>query len=208
MLSPSIRSQLRFTWRYLCGDAPWDHGTVPPEIAAWVAAREAAGDPPARALDLGCGTGTSSLFLAAHGWNVTGIDFAPNAIPSARRKANRATLPGQITFRTGDVSRLDFLPAQPPFDLAVDVGCLHVVAPDQRLGYAAHLKRLMRPGATILLYAFMPHIGRSGRPAGIDPAEIEALFGLDFEIVAHVPGQDTARVRPSAWYTLRRVDRP
>ncbi len=206
MLSPSIRSRLRFTWRYLRGDAPWDRGIVPPEITAWVAAHAAAGNPPGRALDLGCGTGTSSLFLAAHGWDVMGIDFAPNAIRTARRKAARAELAGRATFRVGDVARLDDV--QPPFGLAVDVGCLHVLGPDQRLGYAAHLKRLTRPGAAYLLYGFMPHIGRSGRPAGLDPAGVEALFGPDFEIVARVPGQDTARVRPSAWYTLRRVDRP
>lgn len=208
MLPPSIRSRLRFTWRYLRGDAPWDRGIVPPEIAAWVAAHAAAGHPPGRALDLGCGTGTSSLFLAAHGWDVTGIDFAPNAIRAARRKADRADLAGRVTFRAGDVSRLDVLPAQPPFDLAVDVGCLHVLDPGARRGYTAHLKRLTRPGAAYLLYAFMPHTGHGGRPVGIDPAGVDALLGPDFEVIASVPGQDTARARPSAWYTLRRLDRP
>jgi SAM-dependent methyltransferase len=209
MLPPSIRSRLRFSWRYLRGDAPWDRGIVPPEITAWVAAREAAGDPPGRALDLGCGTGTSSLFLAAHGWKVTGIDFAPNAIVAARRKAHRADVADRCTFRTGDVTSLDFLPTQAPFDLAIDVGCLHVLDPEPRRGYAAHLKRLTQPGTTYLLYAFMPHVSaHSGRHVGIDPAGVAALFGPEFEVVSSMPGTDSARGRSSNWYTLIRVGQP
>ena len=41
---------------------------------------------PGRALDLGCGTGTDSIYLAQHGWDVTGVDMVPRALDIARRK--------------------------------------------------------------------------------------------------------------------------
>lgn len=38
-----------------------------------------AGTPPGKALGFGCGTGTNAITLARHGWQVTGVDFAPKA---------------------------------------------------------------------------------------------------------------------------------
>ena len=34
---------------------------------------------PGRAVDLGCGTGANTVYLARRGFDVTGIDFAPAA---------------------------------------------------------------------------------------------------------------------------------
>lgn len=45
---------------------------------------------PGRAIDVGCGVGDNAIFLAQHGFTVTGIDFAPAAIDRARRKARDA----------------------------------------------------------------------------------------------------------------------
>ena len=36
--------------------------------------------PAGPALDLGCGTGDSSIYLVQHGWKVTGVDFVPKAL--------------------------------------------------------------------------------------------------------------------------------
>ena len=43
--------------------------------------------PAGRALDLGCGTGRNSVYLARHSWNVTGVDFVEHAITLARARA-------------------------------------------------------------------------------------------------------------------------
>lgn len=199
-----MRRRLRFIWRYLRGDAPWDSGVAPPEIVAWIAAAERNGRPPGRALDLGCGTGTISLYLAGHGWDVVGVDFAPNAIWRARRKARRAGLSSRAVFLSADVSRPDFLEDAGLFDLLIDVGCMHSLAPQPRASYAANLARLARPGATYLLYAFEPRLGSDGRVMGMDRASLEALIGGALALVDYVPGEDAAQSAASAWYTWQR----
>ena len=44
---------------------------------------------PCRALELGCGTGTNSVWLAQQGFEVTGIDLAPLAVEQAEQRAQR-----------------------------------------------------------------------------------------------------------------------
>lgn len=69
--------------------ASWDeryrvHGLVwggPPN--RWVV-EELTDAPPGRALDLACGEGRNALWLAAHGWQVTAVDFSAVAIGKAR----------------------------------------------------------------------------------------------------------------------------
>jgi SAM-dependent methyltransferase len=202
-----MQRRLQFMWRYLRDDAPWDSGIVPPEIVSWLEAAEASGAPPGRALDLGCGTGTTSIYLAAHGWDVAGVDFAPNAIRRARRAARQRTLPGTTHFLSADVSRPDLLDHAPTFDLVVDVGCMHGLSAAQRSGYAANVTRLTHPGATFLLYAFMPALSRDGqRRIGIDVDGLRALLGPAFDVVDYTVGEEVTTPRPSAWYTLRRTE--
>src|SRR5918998_2372971 len=52
--------------------------------------REITGLQPGRALDAGCGHGSETLWLAAHGWRVTAVDFSPAALAHARSTAEAA----------------------------------------------------------------------------------------------------------------------
>jgi SAM-dependent methyltransferase len=63
---------------------------------------------PGRALDLGCGEGGDAVWLAQHGWDVTGIDISPSAISRARAAADALGLtagpaPDRIRFVVGDL---------------------------------------------------------------------------------------------------------
>lgn len=59
---------------------------------------------PCRAIDLGCGTGRNTLYLAQHGFQVTGVDFASSAIAKARKKAEAARL--EAEFVVDDLTNL------------------------------------------------------------------------------------------------------
>ena len=157
---------------------------TPPELVRFVAAH-----PPGRALDLGCGTGTNVVYLAQHGWEAVGVDFAGRAIAKARGRARAATV--KCTFLVADVTHLE---VAGPFDLALDIGCLHSLPVSGRAGYAAAVARVVRAGGTYLLYAFAP-----GGPAfGLTRADVRATFADAFDVV----GVEEGKGRPSAWYTL------
>lgn len=189
-----MRNRFMFWWRYLTRNIPWDTGIVPPEIAALVDSL-----PGGRALDLGCGTGTSALYLAARGWQVTGVDFVPQAIRQARRRAWREHL--NVDFYVADVTRLGFLTG--PFDVAYDVGCFHSLERGQRAAYVRELARLLRPEAPFALYAFMPRL-LGGRLIGLTTDEVQQQFSPDFVVDRVVVGQDKGIGPASGWYFLRR----
>jgi len=107
------RRRIFFTIAYWRGYTPWDTGIPPPELVAVIEDEHAR--PPGRALDLGCGTGTNSLYLARHGWEAWGVDFAARAIKRAQRKARGTGL--KVHFLQGDVTRLERLPLPERFDL-------------------------------------------------------------------------------------------
>ena len=185
-------NRLIYDLMYLLGKPAWDTGRTPPEVVEAIRQTPA----PGRALDLGCGTGTHSIYLAQQGWEVVGVDFSPKAIALAREKANRARL--AIDFRTGDVSRLEGLVE--PFDFALDVGCFHGLDSAGRIRYVTHLARLTPSGGKFMLWAF-------DRPTpfedyGVLPEVAQQLFAPHFVLSNAQHG--THRQRPTTWYWFTR----
>lgn len=124
---------------------PWDSGISPTELIAFLDSHDAG-----RALDLGCGTGTNVLTLRQHGWEVTGIDFIPQAIRQAKRKARKANL--DVTLINGDVSNPGLYHGE--YDLILDMGCYHALSPNQRKSYRQNIADHLSPNGTYMLYGF------------------------------------------------------
>jgi SAM-dependent methyltransferase len=104
---------------------------------------------PGRALDLGCGPGRNALHLAAAGFRVEAIDLSATAIAWARERAAAAAV--DIGWQVGDAFTAD-LPG--PYDLVVDSGCFHHLAPHRRLDYLQLLHRVLAPGGVLCLTCF------------------------------------------------------
>ncbi len=174
---------------------PWDSGISPPELFDFIAHH-----PPGRAIDLGCGTGTNVITLVRHGWQVTGIDFAPRAIQLASSKLKRAGLSAALSV--GDVTRLRGIDG--PFDLALDLGCFHGIT--DRAAYLAQLDRVLLPGGHWLLYALLKLEPTPTRP-GLAPPDLSLIESYGLQLVSRKDGWDR-RGRPSAWFLFRRPPSP
>lgn len=60
--------------------------------------RFATGRVPGRALDIGCARGDDALWLAARGWQVTGVDVSQTALDIAAARADQAGQSDRIRF--------------------------------------------------------------------------------------------------------------
>ncbi|MDO3636938.1 class I SAM-dependent methyltransferase [Mycolicibacterium arseniciresistens] len=58
---------------------------------------------PGRALDLGCGEGGDTVWLAEHGWHVTAVDISPTALDRAAAAAEAAGVTARIDFQRHDL---------------------------------------------------------------------------------------------------------
>lgn len=192
--------QFFFSLFYRVGRPPWDRGVTPPELVEVVEGPNPMA--PGHALDIGCGSGTNSVYLARHGWSVTGVDFAGSAIARAKEKARMARpLRGSTRFIQADVTRLDTVSLEAPCSLLLDIGCLHSLPPSERPAYAASVARAAASGALFLLYAWERG---PARRMGITPEDIGSLFAGTFAVQRVEQG--TERGMPTAWYWLRRIE--
>ncbi len=193
----------RFTERYEEGHVPWDDPLPPPEILELAETR-----PPGRALDVGCGFGRAAIYLAQRGWTVVGVDFIPQAIDEARRRAADAGVAERTRFVVASATDLTFL--APPFDLVIDVGCAHSFADDMLRRYGDELARLLAPGGEYILHARLRDSETAGeeRPHGLEVATLLALLADDFVLERQEYGTTRVEDRPpwnSAWFWFRRA---
>lgn len=182
-----VLERILFYWRYLTRQTPWDTNITPPELVELVETERLA---PGRALDLGCGTGTNSVYLARHGFQVIGVDFVGRAVQMARDRAARANV--TVEFRRADVLAPGPI-ADGSIDLLLDIGCFHILDAAGRARYVANARRWTHPNSLVLLYAFFPTtFGR--RRIGVSRAEMEKLYTPDYNLERYA---DDGR---SAWY--------
>ncbi|WP_199433769.1 class I SAM-dependent methyltransferase [Qaidamihabitans albus] len=179
---PGVRWYRVVYWlAYRLGLTVWQRRTPPAELVALVEGPSA--PPPGHALDLGCGTGTDTIYLATHGWKVTAIDMVPKALASARRNASAAGVAPR--FIEGDVTRLRDFGVGDGYTLVVDFGCFHTLPEDRRLAYVSSVSQAAGPRATLLLYGFSRPPKAAPMHAGVTVDEVRHRFSQDgWELVS------------------------
>lgn len=164
--------------------------------------------PPGRSLDLACGEGQNSIWLASLGWDATGVDFSQVAIEKARARAVRDGVSAE--FVCADL--LDHEPEREAFDLVI-VFYIHLRAAERKV-VLRRAAAAVAPGGTFLLVGH----DRANLTEGVGgPSDPDLLFtpddiareldGLEIEkaerVLRDVDGED----RP-AIDTLVRARRP
>lgn len=162
--------------RYRDGCLPWDTGRPSAELLQTIRQHAIV---PCRALELGCGTGTNSVWLTQQGFEVTGVDLAPLAIEQAERRAREAGV--RAKFVVADV--LDLPDLNGPFSFFLDRGCFHAVRRDVPHRYAAAVARQLVPGARGLVLAGNAREPHTPGPPVVTEDEIRSELGVVFDIV-------------------------
>jgi trans-aconitate methyltransferase len=112
---------------------------------------EAAGLPPGRALDAGCGEGADAIWLADRGWQVTAVDFATAALRKAADHAAAAGVTDRIEWRHADLTA--WTPEEAAYDL-VSAQFVHLPQAAERL--FVRLAEAVAPGGTLLVVGHDP----------------------------------------------------
>lgn len=133
--------------------------------------------PPGRALDLACGTGRNSVWLAQHGWSVTAVDGSPTAIEILRQRA--AGLP--IETQIADLENSNFTIAPASYDLIAI--CYYL---ERSLFEPA--KQSLAPGGIVIAIALLAEPGKDNS-FRVQPGELARYFD-GWEILHHREGRD------------------
>lgn len=172
--------------------APWEGGVRENLVQLLEEEKRISPDGQKTVLDMGCGSGTCSVYLAEHGFEVTGVDFTPIALRKARQAAVEAGVTDRCRFVRGDLRSPRIPGVEGTFDLIVDFGTLDDLTGQDRLDMAANIRRHSHPGTLVVLWCFysngdqdLPlfrYSGVSRALSGLRPGEEQELFGDDFEI--------------------------
>ncbi|MEM7094106.1 MAG: class I SAM-dependent methyltransferase [Actinomycetota bacterium] len=162
--------------RYQADESLWS-GHVNGSLAA-----EVRGIAPGTALDVGCGEGADAIWLAEHGWTVTGVDISATAVERGRAEATDRGL--SIDWRSQDLLER---PLEDRFDLvslhypAFDIGRLDDVA--------EVLTAAVAENGVMLLVGHAPPDDPSSIPFDpadwVQPADIAATLDDQWEVELH-----------------------
>jgi SAM-dependent methyltransferase len=118
---------------------------VPMALGLGVCAQEAV------AIDIGCGTGRNSLYLAQQGFIVHALDMVPEMISQLREKADAAGSRSRLRAVCANVCEPWPIEGHSAA-IAIDTFCYkHVMEAEGRLAYRRELARTLKPGGLFLL---------------------------------------------------------
>lgn len=168
---------------------------------------------PLRALDLGCGDGTTALPLAQLGAEVVGIDIAGNLVDAGNKRAGEAGMTN-LKFQEGDASDLQGV-GDNAFDLTLSVfGAMFAPRP---FDVAKEMVRVTKPGGRVVMGNWIPNdptsfvsqllkIGSAYTPPPPEGFVSPMTWGVETHIIerfeqAGVPRENISMVKDTFYFT-------
>jgi ubiquinone/menaquinone biosynthesis C-methylase UbiE len=162
---------LQRTWDRRAGT--WDHGGSPGLERVVQAVLSASGARPgAKAVDLGCGTGSLALELARRGVEVTAVDISPAMVGQLREKAALAGLLG-VSGVVCAIERFDVPPES--VDLVVSNYALHHLSDADKALLVRRVLGWLKPGGRLVVGDMMFGRGKSARDWEIIASKVAVL---------------------------------
>ncbi|OHE75150.1 MAG: methyltransferase, partial [Verrucomicrobia bacterium RIFCSPHIGHO2_12_FULL_41_10] len=177
----------------------WTAGTASPELIRVIWENQIALG--SRVLEVGCGVGTESVFLAVRGMCVSAIDISSHAIEKAKMLA--AAYDVMVDFQVADALHLPF--ENQTFDVFCDQGCFHHLTDEERITYVSELMRVLKPGGMFLLRSFSDKMPPGPQPRRITSRDLISTFSphLELEHMERVLSFSTPqRPSPIGWSTI------
>ncbi len=164
-----------YDWVNSWQDLPWAHDEPTLFLPQVCRTRE-----PGTALDIGCGAGTDSVFLALQGWDVTSLDFMPKALQYTQQRASEAG----VSVNPVEADITDWEPPQ-QYDLVLDHGLLHNMDPVRYSAYRQCVMKALADSGDFVLLHWHPLFpgqeqGEVG-PTRTSREDIKAFFAPDLQ---------------------------
>ena len=127
---------------------------------------------PGRMIVLGAGRGYDAREFARHGFAVTAVDFALQAVQEMHRLADPAA---PVEILQHDIFTLPET-LNHSFDYVLEYTCFCAIDPKRRVEYADLVTRLLKPRGLYIDLAFPLDRRKGGPPFAVTEAEIIDLF--------------------------------
>ncbi len=133
-----------WTAEYRNGGIPSSTRTTPSGAVEWALAKlREAHVRLKNAVDVGCGKGRNSLYLASEGMKVTAMDFTPMAIKAVNESAQEKGLSDKIRAIVHDVTE-PWPVGREDIDFVIDTFCFkHITPHDMRRSYKENLLNVL-----------------------------------------------------------------
>jgi ubiquinone/menaquinone biosynthesis C-methylase UbiE len=151
-----------------------------------------------KTLDLCCGAGTNTVYLAEKGFETIAIDISQRAIEYAKEKAEHANV--KIDFMIQSFVDLSFRDKE--FNFVFDMGCFHHVEISDRLKFIRGVHRVLKKSGDCLLTCFSYKNGSAWNH--FTEKQLISLFSGYFEIneirhISSIEGDGVKRYFYTVW---------